>query len=90
MLLENRRSSQGERVRTPCTLPLDPPLERNSETQVCLVLLARFTLALPRYLVRIHVTTSRPLVRLRFASKTLTIFLKYRQDNTGRVYTSNS
>ena len=69
----------------PLTLPLDPPLERNSETQVCLVLLARFTLALPCYLVRIHVTTSRPLVRLRFASKTLTIFLKYRQDNTGRV-----
>ena len=27
VVLENRRSSQGERgVRTPCTLPLDPPL----------------------------------------------------------------
>ena len=26
VVLENRRSSQG-RVRTPCTLPLDPPLE---------------------------------------------------------------
>ena len=27
VVLENRRSSQGRRgVRTPCTLPLDPPL----------------------------------------------------------------
>ena len=27
VVLENRRSSQGGGVRTPCTLPLDPPLE---------------------------------------------------------------
>ena len=26
VVLENRRSSQGGGVRTPCTLPLDPPL----------------------------------------------------------------
>ena len=26
VVLENRRSSQGGKVRTPCTLPLDPPL----------------------------------------------------------------
>ena len=28
VVLENRRSSQGGGVRTPCTLPLDPPLSR--------------------------------------------------------------
>ena len=27
VVLENRRSSQGRGVRTPCTLPLDPPLD---------------------------------------------------------------
>ena len=26
VVLENRRSSRGGGVRTPCTLPLDPPL----------------------------------------------------------------
>ena len=29
VVLENRRSSQGGGVRTPCTLPLDPPLREN-------------------------------------------------------------
>ena len=28
VVLENRRSSQGGGVRTPCTLPLDPPLTK--------------------------------------------------------------
>ena len=30
VVLKNRRSSQGGGVRTPCTLPLDPPLNRDS------------------------------------------------------------
>ena len=29
VVLENRRSSQGAGVRTPCTLPLDPPLHHH-------------------------------------------------------------
>ena len=29
VVLENRKSSQGGGVRTPCTLPLDPPLREN-------------------------------------------------------------
>ena len=32
VVLENRRSSQGGGVRTPCTLPLDPPLRNNAAT----------------------------------------------------------
>ena len=28
VVLENRRSSRGEGERTPCTLPLDPPLHK--------------------------------------------------------------
>ena len=31
VVLENRRSSQGGGVHTPCTLPLDPPLERSKQ-----------------------------------------------------------
>ncbi len=34
VVLESRRSSQGG-VRTPCTLPLDPPLCREDVTQCC-------------------------------------------------------
>ena len=35
VVLENRRSSQGEGgVRTPCTLPLDPPLALVIETPI--------------------------------------------------------
>ena len=31
VVLENRRSSKGGGVRTPCTLPLDPPLLQKLE-----------------------------------------------------------
>ena len=35
VVLENRRSSQrGGGVRTPCTLPLDPPLELTQSTSI--------------------------------------------------------
>ena len=43
VVLENHRSSQG-RVRTPCTLPLDPPLgtavipRRNEKQRLCKIL----------------------------------------------------
>ena len=30
VVLESRRTSQGGGVRTPCTLPLDPPLNLNN------------------------------------------------------------
>ena len=50
VVLENRRSSQGEGgVRIPCTLPLDPLLKRHPCSIFALtVLRPSYTLALPR------------------------------------------
>ena len=43
VVLENRRSSQGGGVRTPCTLPLDPPLFNQLLALIPLVVLSTKT-----------------------------------------------
>ena len=41
VVLENRKSSQGGGVRTPCTLPLDPPLRWGANANSSLIQLRR-------------------------------------------------